>query len=186
MTFEPDKRELADQIADAMQEAVDVLPRFYGSTCTTADCCKLLIEPLLSDNNIEDLLRSLPPNDAKSLRRRYDALMSCFDRNGDLLDASLKLVTVKRYVRNLVKELRNAAEEVAEDTATVQPKAARPGPRAKHSDEKLQLVLASFEQFRAEGTDATQARNKTAQHHGFPSGKAARQACYRLRQKRNK
>ena len=65
-------------------------------------------------------------------------------------------------------------------------KAVRPGPRIKHSDEKLQQSLVSFDEFNLKCNDAKQAWDKVAKHHGFVSWTAARQACYRFRQRRNK
>jgi len=48
MTLGPDKIELAQQIADVLEEGINAGPRvFFGSTRTKSDCCKNLIKPLL-------------------------------------------------------------------------------------------------------------------------------------------
>jgi len=186
MTLAPDKSELAQQIADDLEERIDGLPMFFGSIFTKSDCCKNLVESLLGKHKIDTLLKSLPPKDAKSLRERYSRLMSCFDDTGKLLNQSLSLTTVVRYMNDLIKELRGIAQGSEQNTTAAKQKAERPGPRIKHSDEKLQQALVSFEEFNTECKDAKQAWSKVAEHHGFVSGTAARQACYRYRQKRNK
>ena len=188
MTLAPDKIELAQQIADALKEGIDAGPHVYYCLPydPTPDYCKNLIRPLLGKDNIEILLESLPPNDARSLRDKHNRLMSCFDPTGELLDKSLRLTTVDRYANDLIEELRNMAQEDKQDIKATKQKANRPGPRIKHSDEILELAQASFEEFYLECNDAKQAWNKVADHHGFPSWTAARQACYRFKEKRNK
>jgi len=188
MTLAPDKSELAQQIADVLEERINAGPHvFYGSAYyTKSDYCKHLIKPLPVEYQIDTLLESLPTHDAKSLRERYSRFMSCFDQNGELLNQDLSLNTVVRYVNDLIKELRGIAQGSEQNTTAAKQKAERPGPRIKHSDEKLQQALVSFEEFNTECKDAKQAWSKVAEHHGFVSGTAARQACYRYRQKRNK
>ncbi len=110
MTLTPDKSELAQQIADVLEEKTNSLSRFFGSTYTKSYCCKHLIEPLLGNNQIDTLLRSLPPHSGNSLRERYSRLMSCFDPTGELLNKNLSLATVNRYVNDLIKELRNVGQ----------------------------------------------------------------------------
>lgn len=188
MTSAPNKSELAQQIADVLVEGINAGPHvFYGSTYNTkSDYCKNLIKPLLGKYNIEILLESLPPHVARSLREKYSMLMSCFDPGGELLNQGLSLTTVNRYANDLIGELRDIAQEGKQNTTAPKQKAVRPGPRIKHSDEKLQQALVSFEEFNLECNDAKQAWDKVATHHGFVSWKAARQACYRLRQRQNK
>jgi hypothetical protein len=111
MTSTRDKIELAQLIADLLQEGIDAGPHvFFGSTRTKSDYCKNLIKPLLGKYNIDTLLESLPLNSAKSLKQRYSMLMSCFDATGELLDQGLSLTTVNRYATDLIKELRDIAE----------------------------------------------------------------------------
>ena len=188
MTLAPDKSELAQQIADALEEGIKAGPHvFYGSTYyTKSDYCKNLIKPLLGKYHIDTLLESLPPHGAKSLKEKHSMLMSCFDPAGELLNQGLSLTTVNRYVNDLIEELRDIAQEGKQNTTAAKQKAVRPGPRIKHSDEKLQQALVSFEEFNLECNDAKQAWDKVATHHGFVSWKAARQACYRFRQRQNK
>jgi len=187
MTLAPDKSELAQQIADALEEGIKAGPvLFFGSTYTKSDYCKNLIKPLLGKYHIDTLLESLPPHGAKSLKEKYSMLMSCFDPAGELLNQGLRLTTVNRYANDLIEELRDIAQEGKQNTTAAKQKTVRPGPRIKHADEKLQQVLVSFEEFNAECNDAKQAWDKVAKHHGFVSLTAARQACYRFRQKRNK
>ena len=187
MTLAPDKSELAEQIADVLKEGINAGPHvFYGSTLTKSDYCKNLIKPLLEKYDIHTLLESLPPHGAKSLREKYSRLMSCFDPAGELLNQGLSLTTVDRYANDLIEELRDIAQGGKRNTAAVKPKVVRPGPQIKHSDEKLRQALVSFEKFNLECNDAKQAWDKVARHHGFVSLTAARQACYRFRQKRNK
>ena len=186
MTLAADKIELAQQIADVLEERINALSHvFFGSTYTKSDCCKHLIKPLPGEYQIDTLLESLPTHAAKSLRERYSRLMSCFDAAGELLDKNLSLTTVERYVKDLIKELRGIAQSKQNTTAPKQI-TVRLGPKRKHSDEKLRQALNSFEEFYLERKDAKQAWNKVATHHGFTSWKAARQACYRFRQSRNK
>ena len=122
MTLTPDKIELAQQIADVLEERIDALSHvFFDSTYTKSDCCKHLIKPLPREYQIDTLLESLPTHAAKSLRERYSRLMSCFDQTGELLNQDLSLVTVVRYVNNLTKELRGIAQGSEQNmTATKQ------------------------------------------------------------------
>ncbi|MHC4144798.1 MAG: hypothetical protein ACYSUD_08465 [Planctomycetota bacterium] len=180
----PDKSELAQQIADVLEEGINALsPVFFGSTYTKSHCCKHLIKPLLGENQIDTLPESLPTHAAKSLRERYSRLMSCFDQTGELLNQDLSLKTVVRHVKDLIKELRDIAQEGEQNTTAAKQKAERPGPRIKHSDEKMKQVMISFEKFNDECNEAKQAWNEVAEHHGFVSWAAARQAYYRYRQK---
>ena len=184
MTLAPDKSELAQQIADDLEERINAGPHvFYGSTFTKSDYCKNLIEPLLKKHHIDTLLESLPPHDAESLREKYSKLMSCFDANGELFNQGLPLTTINRYANALIKELREIAQGSKRDTTAAKQKAVRPGPQRKHSDEKLQQALVSFEKFNLEFNDAKKAWDHVARHHGFESWTAARQACYRFRKK---
>ena len=105
---------------------------------------------------------------------------------GELLNQALSLTTINRYANDLIKELRDIAQGGIQNTTAAKRKAVRPGPQIKHSDEKLQQAQVSFDEFYAECNDAKQAWNKVAIHHNFVSGTAARQACYRFKQKRNK
>jgi len=185
MTLAPDKIELAQQIADALEEGIKAGPvLFFGSTYTKSDYCKNLIKPLLEKYHIDILLESLPPHVAKSLKEKYSMLMSCFDPTGELLNRNLLFTTVNRYANDLIEELRGIAQESKQNTTAAKQKAVRPGPRIKHSDEKLQQALVSFEEFNAECNDAKQAWDKVAEHYGFVSWTAARQACYRFRQRK--
>lgn len=187
MKLAPDKIELAQRIADILEEGINALsPVFFGSTYTKSDCCKHLIKPLLGKYHIDTLLESLPPQGVKSLKEKYSMLMSCFDPTGELLNQDLSLNTVVRYVKDLIKELRDIAHEGKQNTTAAKQKAVRPGPRIKHSDEKMKQVMISFEKFNDECNDAKQAWNEVAEHHGFKSWTAARQACYRFQQRRNK
>lgn len=186
MTLAPDKSELAQQIADALEEGINGSHQFYGSTYTKSDCCKIFIKPLLEKKQIDTLLQSLPPNAAESLKEKYSKLMSCFDDTGEPFDKNLPLLTVERYVKDLIQELRSIGQGVDQKTKTKEQKGEKPGPKRKHSDKKLQQAMFSFDEFYAECNDAKQAWNKVATHHGFLSWTAARQACYRFRQKRNK
>lgn len=187
MTLAPDKIELAQQIADALEEGINAGPRvLFGSTYTKSDCCKNLIKPLLGKYRIDPLLESLPPHDANALREKYSRLMSCFDPTGELRNQGLLLTTVYRYANDLIKELRGITQIGKQSATAAKQKKVRPGPQRKHSDEKLQQALVSFEKFNAECNDAKQAWNKVAEHHGFVSWVAARQACYRFRERRNK
>ncbi|MHC4159939.1 MAG: helix-turn-helix domain-containing protein [Planctomycetota bacterium] len=102
---------MAQQIADALQEKIDALPRFYGSHYTKADCCKFLIGPLLGENPIDTLLESMPVRAAKTLGNKHSNLMSCFDQTGELLNQDLLLATIKRYVKDLIKELRSLGQK---------------------------------------------------------------------------
>ncbi len=187
MTLAPDKSELAQQIADALEEGIKAGPHvFYGSTHTKSDYCKNLIKPLLGKYNIEILLESLPPHIAKSLREKYSRLMSCFDATGELLNQDLSVTTVNRYANDLIKELRDLEQGGKQNTTAAKQKAVRPGPRIKHPVEKLQQALVSFDKFYAEYNDAKKAWDMVATHHNFKSWTAARQACYRFKQKRNR
>ena len=86
MTLTSDKIELAQQIADVLEERINALSHvFFGSTYTKSDCCKHLIKPLPREYQIDTFLESLPTHAAKSPRERYSRLMSCFDQNGELL-----------------------------------------------------------------------------------------------------
>lgn len=111
MTLIPDDIEMAQQIADVLQEKIDALPRFYGSHYTKADCCKFLIGPLLGENPIDTLLESMPVRAAKTLGNKHSNLMSCFDQTGELLNQDLPLATIKRYVKDLTKELRSLGQK---------------------------------------------------------------------------
>ncbi len=123
MTLTPDKIELAQQIADALEEGINALSHvFFGSTYTKSDCCKHLIKPLLEKYDIRTLLESLPPHDAKSLRETYSRLMSCFDATGELLDRGLSLTTVNRYASDLIKELRDIAQGGKQNTTAAKQK----------------------------------------------------------------
>ena len=187
MTLAPDKSELAQQIADVLEERINALSHvFFGSTYTKSDCCKHLIKPLPGEYQIDTLLESLPTHAAKLLRKRYSRLMSCFDQTGELLNQDLSLNTVVRYVNDLIKELRGIAQGSEQNTTAAKRKAVKPGPPRKHSDEKLQQALVSFEEFNLECKDAKQAWDKVAKHHNFVNWTAARQACYRFQQRRNK
>ena len=187
MTLAPDKSELAQQIADVLEERINALSHvFFGSTYTKSDCCKNLIRPLLEKYDVHTLLESLPSHDAKSLREKYSRLMSCFDQTGELLNQDLSLTTVDRYAMDLIKGLRDIAQGSEQNMTAAKQKAVKPGPQRKHSDEKLQQALASFEEFNLECKDAKQAWDKVAIHHNFKSWTAARQACYRFQQRRNK
>ncbi len=187
MTFTPDAIELAQQIADVLEDRVNALSHvFFGSTYTKSDCCRHLIKPLPGEYQIDTLLESLPTHATESLRERYSRLMSCFDQTGELLNQDLSLNTVVRYVNDLIKELRGIARADQQNTAAAEQRAVTRGPQVKHSEEKLQQALASFEKFNDECNDAKHAWNKVAEYHGFKSWTAARQACYRFRQKRNK
>ena len=188
MTLAPDKSELAQQIADVLEERINAGPHvFYGSAYyTTSDYCKHLIKPLPREYQIDTLLESLPTHDAKSLRERYSRFMSCFDKNGELLNQDLSLNTVIRYMNDLVKELRGIAQGSEQNTTAAKQKTVKPGPQIKHTDEKMKQVMISFEKFKDECNDAKQAWNEVAEHHGFKSWAAARQACYRFRKRRNK
>lgn len=112
MILAPDKIELAQQIADALEEGINAGPLvYYGSTYNTkSDYCKNLIRPLLEKYHIDTLLESLPPHGAKSLREKYSRLMSCFDPTGELLNQDLSVTTINRYAKDLIKELRNIAQ----------------------------------------------------------------------------
>ena len=187
MTLATDKIELAQQIADALQAGIDAGPRvFFGSTRTKSDYCKNLIRPLLEKYDVDTFLKSLSSHDAKSLKEKYSRLMSCFDHAGELLDQGLLLTTVNRYANDLIKELRDTGQGGKQNTTTAKQKEVKPGPRIKHSDEKLQQALDSFEEFNLECKDAKHAWHEVARHHNFVSWIAARQACYRFRQRRNK
>lgn len=123
MTLSPDEIELAQQIADALEEGIEAGPRMlYGSTFTKADCCKVLMEPLRSQYRIDTLLESLPPRNAKSLRETYDRLLSCFDPAGKLIDTSPPLTTIYRYAKDLKEELRNISQRVKQDSAAAKQK----------------------------------------------------------------
>ena len=123
MTLAPDKIELAQQIADVLEEGINAGPRvFFGSTHTKSDCCKNLIKPLLGKYNIDTLLESLPPQGAKSLRENYSRLMSCFDSTGELLNQNLSLTTVNRYANDLIRELRGIAQGGKQSTTVAKQK----------------------------------------------------------------
>ena len=187
MTLAPEKCELAQQIADVLEEGINAGRWvFYGSTHTKSDYCKNLIKPLLGKYHIDTLLESLPPHGAKSLKEKYSMLMSCFDPTGELLNQGLSVTTVNRYANDLIKELRDLEQGGKQNTTAAKQKAIRPGPRIKHPVEKLQQSLVSFDEFYEECNDAKQAWDKVAKHHGFVSWTAARQACYRFRQRRNR
>jgi len=187
MTLAPEKCELAQQIADALEEGINAgLHVFYGSTLTGSDYCKNLIKPLLEKYDIDTLLESLPPHVAKSLREKYSMLMSCFNATGELRDQGLCLTTVNRYANDLIEELRDIGQGGKQNMTAAKQKAMKPGPRIKHSDEKLQQALVSFDKFYAEYNDAKKAWDMVATHHNFKSWTAARQACYRFKQKRNR
>ncbi len=110
MALTADKIELAQQIADVLEERINAGHRLYGSTHTKSDYCKNLIKPLLGKYHIDTLLESLPPHGAKSLKEKHSMLMSCFDPAGELLNQDLSLNTVVRYVNDLIKELRGIAQ----------------------------------------------------------------------------
>jgi hypothetical protein len=112
--------------------------------------------------------------------------MSCFDATGELLDQGLSLTTLNRYASDLIKGLRDMAQGGKQNTTAAKQKAVKPGPQRKNSDEKMKQVMISFEKFNDECNDAKQAWNEVAEHHGFKSWTAARQACYRFQQRRNK
>lgn len=123
MTLAPDKIELAQQIADVLEEGIDALHHvFYGSTYTESDCCKHLIKPLLGKDNIDTLLESLPARAAKTLREKHNRLMSCFDQTGELVKKNLSIPTVKRYVNDLIKELRGIAQGGKQSTTVAKQK----------------------------------------------------------------
>ena len=113
MALTADKIQLAQQIADALEEGIKAGPHvFYGSTYYTgSDYCKNLIKPLLEKYHIDTLLESLPPHGAKSLKEKYSMLMSCFDPTGELLNQGLSLTTVNRYANDLIEELRDIAQK---------------------------------------------------------------------------
>ncbi len=124
MTLAPDKIELAQQIADILEEGIKAGPLvYYGSTYNTkSDYCKNLIRPLLEKSHIDTLLESLPPHGAKSLKEKYSRLMSCFDPTGELLDQSLSLTTIDRYANGLIKELRDMARGGQQNTTAAKQK----------------------------------------------------------------
>ena len=187
MTLAPDKSELAQQIADVLEERINALSHvFFGSTYTKSDYCKHLIKPLPGEYQIDTLLESLPTHAAKLLRKRYSRLMSCFDQTGELLNQDLSLTTVNRYVEELIEDLRDIGQGGKQNTTAAKRKAVKPGPQRKNSDEKMKQVMISFEKFKDECNDAKQAWNEVAEHHGFKSWTVARQACYRFRLRRNK
>ena len=111
MTLTPDEIELAQQIADVLEERIHALSHvFFGSTYTESDCCKHLIKPLTGEYQIDPFLEPLPTHAAESLRERYSRLMSCFDQTGELPNQDLSLNTVVRYVKDLIQELRNVGQ----------------------------------------------------------------------------
>ncbi len=120
MALTPDKIELAQEIADALEEGINASHQLYGSTFTKSDCCKCLTKPLRGKYKIDTLLESLPPKDARPLREKYSMLMSCFDTAGELLNKNISLTTVERYVNDLAKELRNLAQGGKQNTASKQ------------------------------------------------------------------
>ncbi len=122
MTLTPDKSELAQQLADVLEEQINSVHRLYGSTFTKSDCCKHLIKPLLEKHQIDTLLKSLPPKDAQSLGEKHSRLMSCFGPAGELLNKKLSLPTVKRYVNDLIKELRDIAQGSKQSTTATKQK----------------------------------------------------------------
>jgi len=123
MTLSPDEIELAQRIADALEEAVEAVHSvFYHSTSTKSDCCKVLMKPLRGKYRIDTLLESFPPNHTGALREKHDRLMSCFDATGELIDQNLSLRTVERYVNDLIEKLRNTSQRLKQDTAAAQQK----------------------------------------------------------------
>ena len=121
MTLSPDEIELAQRIADALEEAIEAVHSvFYHSNSTKSDCCRVLMEPLRSGHRIDTLLESLPPHNTKSLGEAYHRLMSCFDATGKLIDQDLRLRTVERYVNDLIEELRSISRKIRQNTATVE------------------------------------------------------------------
>jgi len=143
MTLAPDEIELAQQIADALEEGINAGPLvYYGSTYNTkSDYCKNLIRPLLGKYHIDTLLESLPPHDAKSLKEKYSRLMSCFDPTGELLDQSLSLTTINRYAKDLIKELRNIAQGSKQNTTAAKQKNKR---RSKKKPKKSRPIDKRF------------------------------------------
>ncbi len=122
MTLTPDKSALAQQIADVLVERITAVPEifYHSSYHTKEDCFKHLIEPLLAENQgekqFDTLLESLPPNAAKPLRDRRATFMACFDSSGKPCNKNLSLTTVERYMTDLIKELRNIAQENNQNT----------------------------------------------------------------------
>ncbi len=143
MTLTPDKIELAQQIADALEERINAIHEvFYHSPYhTKEDCFKHLIKPLLGENQIDTLLEPLPPNAAKSLRQKYSRLMSCFDTAGELLDKNLSITTVERYVNDLIKELRGIAQGSKQSTIAAKQKGNR---RLKKTHHKSMSIKERF------------------------------------------
>jgi len=143
MALTADKIQLAQQIADALEEGIKAGPHvFYGSTYYTgSDYCKNLIKPLLGKYNIDTLLESLPPHVAKSLREKYSRLMSCFDQTGELLNQDLSLNTVVRYMNGLIKELRDMAQGGKQNTTAAKQKNKR---RSKKKPQKSRPIDKLF------------------------------------------
>ena len=138
MTLAPDKIELAQQIADILEEGIKAGPlAFFGSTHTKSDICKNLIRPLLEKSHIDTLLGSLPPHGAKSLIEKHYRLMSCFDANGELLDQSLSLTTIYRYANGLIKELRDMARGGQQNTTAAKQKDKRRSKKKSRPIDKL-------------------------------------------------
>lgn len=114
MKLTPDIIEKVQRIADVLEGRIDALPKvFYCSTrYTKSDCCKHLIEPLYSSKyQIDTLLKSLPSQTAKSLEKSHYRLISCFNQSGELIDKDMSLATIKRYTKDLIKELRSVGQE---------------------------------------------------------------------------
>lgn len=142
MTLTPDKIELAQRIADALEEGIKAGPHvFFGSTHTKSDYCKNLIKPLLGKYDIEILLESLPPHVAKSLREKYSRLMSRFDATGELLNQDLSATTIDRYAKDLVKELRDIAQGSKQNTTAAKQKNKR---RSKKKPKKSRPIDKRF------------------------------------------
>jgi hypothetical protein len=143
MKLPPDIIELAQQIADALQERINALPElFYHSAYyTKEDCFKHLIEPLPGENQIDTLLKSLAPNAAKPLRERYDRLMSCFDTTGKPRKKNLLVTTVERYVKDIIKELRDIAQGSKQRTTAAKQKDKR---NSKKKPKKTKPIKERF------------------------------------------
>jgi len=143
MKLPPDIIELAQQIADALEERINAIHEmfYHSSYYTKEDCFKHLIEPLLGENQIDTLLESLPPNAAKPLRERYDRLMPCFDTTGKPRKRNLLVITVKRYVKDIIKELRDIAQGSKQRTTAAKQKDKR---NSKKKPKKTKPIKERF------------------------------------------
>ncbi len=111
MTLPPDKIELAQQIADALEEGIKAGPHvFFHTTHPQSAYGENLIKPLLGKYQIDTLLESMPSHSAKSLRAKHSRLIYLFDSSGKLLNQNLSLTTIDRYATDLINELRNVGQ----------------------------------------------------------------------------